>query len=304
VSTSRRIVAVINPQAAFGKHRKLGAVVVHRLKAEGFELEVIRGASFDETRARASQSLRPGDALLVVGGDGMVSMAVNLVAGTDIPFAVMPAGTGNDFARGLGMPVHDLDACLDLTVRALRGVPQAIDLARVSSLNAADVSSVIYACVLSAGFDAFVNERANRMRFPRGRSRYTWAIFAELLGLRPREYELTVDGVTRHERAVLISVANNLNMGGGMIIVPDASITDGLLDVFIVRPVSRLRLVRLLPKVFRGEHIAEPEVHIEQGRSVIIDSPGIVGYADGERIAPLPLRVDVLPGAALLLAAD
>jgi diacylglycerol kinase (ATP) len=304
VTSSRRIVAVINPQAAFGKHRALGDKVLARLAAEGFEVHVIRGNSFAEARERAALALEPNDVLLVVGGDGMVSMAVNLVAGTQIPFAVMPAGTGNDFARGLGMPVHDLDACLDLTIKALNGKPRAIDLARVSSPHDPEGSSAIYACVLSAGFDAFVNERANRMRFPRGRSRYTWAIFAELLGLRPREYELTVDGVTRHERAVLISVANNPNMGGGMIITPDASITDGLLDVFIVRPVSRLRLIRLLPKVFRGEHIGEPEVHIERARSVTIDSPGIVGYADGERIAPLPLRVDVLPGAALLLAAD
>jgi diacylglycerol kinase (ATP) len=126
----------------------------------------------------------------------------------------------------------------------------------------------------------------------------------ELLGLRAHRYELTVDGVTRIEHGVLISVANNRNMGGGMIITPDASITDGLLDVFIVRPVSRLRLIRLLPQVFRGEHISEPEVHIEQARKVRIDSPGIVGYADGERLSSLPLEVEVVPGAALLLSAD
>ena len=142
------------------------------------------------------------------------------------------------------------------------------------------------------------------MRFPRGRSRYTWAILLELIGLKAREYELTVDGVTRRERADLNSDANYRNMGGGMIIAPDASITDGLLDVFIVRPVSRLRLVRLLPRVFRGEHISEPEVHIERARRVALSSRGIVGYADGERVASLPLDVEVVPGAAQLLVAD
>lgn len=295
----------INPNAAFGKHAHIGDAVTQRLTAEGFTLTVIRGRDFHDARDQVAAALGESDTLLVVGGDGMVSMAVNIVAETGIPFAVMPAGTGNDFARGLGMPVDNLHACLDLVVDALRSTPTAIDLARVRNVNeVAGERGMFYACVLSAGFDAFVNERANRMRFPRGRSRYTWAIFFELLGLRAREYELTVDGVTRHERAVLISIANNRNMGGGMIITPDASITDGLLDVFIVRPVTRLRLIRLLPRVFKGEHIAEPEVHIEQARRVTLTSPGIVGYADGERVASLPLEVEVVPGAAQLLVAD
>jgi diacylglycerol kinase (ATP) len=299
------VVVAINPNAAFGKHAHIGDAVTKRLDVEGFHSVVIRGRDFHDARDRVTQALTPGDALLVVGGDGMVSMAVNIVGETSIPFAVMPAGTGNDFARGLNLPVHDLHACLDLAVAALRSTPRAIDLARVRSTDeAAGERGTFYACVLSAGFDAFVNERANRMRFPRGPSRYTWAILRELVGLRARDYKLTVDGVTRHERAVLISVANNRNMGGGMIITPDASITDGLLDVFIVRPVSRLRLIRLLPRVFKGEHISEPEVHIEQARKVALASPGIVGYADGERVASLPLEVEVVPGAAQLLVAD
>lgn len=305
VTSPRRIVAVINPQAAFGKHAHLGAAVEARLRAEGFEFVVIRGRDFLDARDQLERTLTSSDALLVVGGDGMVSMAVNIVAETGIPFAVMPAGTGNDFARGLGYPVTNLHACLDKAIASLRVEPTAIDLARVrGDHEPSGTRGVFYACVLSAGFDAFVNERANRMRRPRGRSRYTWAILFELVGLRPRAYELTVDGVTRHEDAVLISVANNRNMGGGMIIAPEASITDGLLDVFIVRPVSRLRLIRLLPTVFRGEHISEPEVVIERAKSVRLSSPGIVGYADGERMSSLPLTVDVVAGAALLLVTD
>lgn len=305
MTSQRRIVVAINPQANFGKHARLGDVVTQRLQAEGFTSVVVRGTDFLDARDRLAATLTEGDALLVVGGDGMVSMAVNLVAESRIPFAVMPGGTGNDFARGLGFPVDDLNACLDLVVAGLKSEPRAIDLARVRGVHEHEGQrGVFYACVLSAGFDAFVNERANRMRRPRGRSRYTWAILFELLGLKARRYELTVDGVTRVEHGVLISVANNRNMGGGMIITPDARITDGLLDVFIVRPVSRLRLIRLLPKVFKGEHIAEPEVHIEQAKKVRIDSPGIVGYADGERLASLPLEVEVVPGAALLLSVD
>jgi diacylglycerol kinase (ATP) len=305
VTSHRRIVVAINPQAAFGKHSNLGATVISRLELERLSFEVVQGTDFEDARTQLAKILTPEDALLVVGGDGMVSMAVNLVAERGIPFAVMPGGTGNDFARGLGMPVHNLHACLDLVVAALRSQAKPIDLARVRSAHEpVGTRGVFYACVLSAGFDAFVNERANRMRWPRGRSRYTWSILFELVGLRARSYELTVDGVTRHEQAVLISVANNRNMGGGMIITPEASITDGLLDIFIVKPVTRLRLLRLLPRVFKGEHVSEPEVFIERAKKVRLDSPGIVGYADGERLSPLPLEVEVVPGAALLLVAD
>lgn len=303
MSSSRRIVVAINPNAAFGKHPKLGATVLARLRSEGFDVLEMRASSFEALRDALARELTETDALLVVGGDGMVSLAVNLVANTRIPFAVMPGGTGNDFARQLNMPVHDLDACLEVVVRSLRAEPVAIDLGHVTSTRDGGLSTY-FACVLSAGFDAFVNERANRMRRPRGRSRYTWAIFFELIGLQARPYELTVEGETRDEKAVLISVANSRNMGGGMFVTPEASITDGLLDVFIVRPLTRLRLVRLLPSVFKGEHIGEPEVHIERAHNVRLNSPGIVAYADGERIGPLPLDVSVAPGAALLLHPD
>ncbi len=303
MSSSRRIVVAINPNAAFGKHQGLGRRVVDRLVREGFTVLEMQGHGFEALRDSLAETLGPSDALLVVGGDGMVSMAVNLVANTGIPFAVMPGGTGNDFARQLNMPVHDLGACLDHVVSSLRTEPTAIDLGCVKPIGSA-LRGTYFACVLSAGFDAFVNERANRMRRPRGRSKYTWAIFFELIGLQARPYELTVGGQLRDEKAVLISVANSRNMGGGMFVTPDASITDGLLDVFIVRPVTRLRLIRLLPRVFNGEHVGEPEVHIEQATSVTLNSPGIVAYADGERIGPLPVTVTVSPGAALLLHTD
>ena len=303
MSTRRRVVVAVNPNAAFGKHPRLGRQVIDRLVTEGFDHVELVGTSYENLREQILATLTAGDVLLVVGGDGMVSMAVNIVANTGIPFVVMPGGTGNDFARQLNMPVSDLNACLDSVVRALRTDPTAIDLGFVTP-NDQSSPGTYFACVLSAGFDAFVNERANRMRRPRGRTKYTWAIFFELIGLQARPYELTVDGRLRNEKAVLISVANSRNMGGGMFVTPDASITDGLLDVFIVRPVTRLRLIRLLPRVFKGEHVSEPEVHIEPATSVTLNSPGIVAYADGERIGPLPVGVSVAPGAALLLHAD
>jgi len=156
--------------------------------------------------------------------------------------------------------------------------------------------------VLSAGFDAIVNERANRMRRPRGRSRYTIALLVELARLRPIEYRLVIDGEELRERALLVSVGNNTSLGGGMRVTPDALLDDGLLDVMIVRPLARLAFLRIFPRVFAGTHVTDPRVVMRRGRSIRIEADGIVAYADGERIAPLPIDVTVEPGALRVLA--
>jgi diacylglycerol kinase (ATP) len=135
------------------------------------------------------------------------------------------------------------------------------------------------------------------MRWPKGKSRYTLALLRELIALKPVTYTVKVGENTRHEDAMLISIANNSSMGGGMKVTPEASMYDGLLDVFVLRPLSRLRFLRLFPRVFAGTHITEPEVVIERCTHVTLDAPGIVAYADGERVWALPVNVDVVPGA-------
>lgn len=291
-----RLVVAINPRAYDGRNRHLDGVVLARLREEGFNILEAPGTSADHQRSLLRDTLMPGDTLVVVGGDGMVNIGINAVLGTSIPLAVMPAGTGNDFARGLGYPVDNHAASLDLLVHSLRRTPVLIDVARATHSQ----GSVAYGCVLSAGFDALVNERANSMKFPRGRSRYTVAILLELMKLRPRTYEVTIDGVTRRETAVLISVANNRLMGGGMLVSPNSSMSDGLLEVFIVRPVSRGRFLRIFPKVFEGSHLEEPEVSVETATTVRLDSPGISAYADGDRVGPLPVKIGVIPASVLV----
>jgi diacylglycerol kinase (ATP) len=251
-------------------------------------------------RERIQKSLLDDSTLVVVGGDGMVSLAANLLAFSQPALALVPAGTGNDFARGMGFPVDDIDACIELTMASLERAPKHVDLAEVTGSH----GTRMVAGVVSAGFDALVNERANQMRFPRGHSKYTFAIFRELLGLRPREYSLTVDGVSSRIQAVLVSIANNSYMGGGMWVSPSSSISDGSLEVFEVGPVSRRRLVRLLPSVFKGGHVNEPEVRITGVCAARLDSAGVIAYADGERIGPLPIEVSVRPGALRLHTLD
>jgi diacylglycerol kinase (ATP) len=295
-STVRHVVVAINPTAAFGKNLSAGEQTVSALEGAGFRVTALRAESFDLLRGQLNRALTlTPDAVVVVGGDGMVSLAINMLAQTSIPFAVVPAGTGNDLARGIGLPVSDLPLCISLMVDSLEREPERLDLGRITRVDGSEVRW--FASILSAGFDAIVNERANAMHRPKGKSRYTLALLLELFALKPVKYSLTVDGVQREESAMLISVANNSTMGGGMRVTPEASMRDGLLDVFVLRPLSRLRFLRIFPRVFAGTHITEPEVFIERGKTVVIDAPGIVAYADGERVWALPVHVDVVPAA-------
>ena len=289
----------MNPAASFGRNRAVGPAVVERLVHAGYEVSMLREANFELLRREAESAFAQGtDALVVVGGDGMVSLGVNLVAQTGVPLGIVAAGTGNDLARGLGLPYDDPAAATDALVAALERPTRRIDagVVRHGQLR------TWFACVVSTGFDAVVNERANRMTRPRGPSRYTLALLGELATFRPRTYAITIDGVRREQKAMLVSVANNASLGGGMRIVPHAELADGLLDVFIVHPLSRAGLLAVFPKVFRGEHTDHPAVEFVQGSRITIEADHIIAYADGERIGPLPIDVEVVPGALSVFA--
>jgi diacylglycerol kinase (ATP) len=255
---SLSIVVAINPTAAFGRGREVGPAVVQTLRAAGHEVTALTEPDFDGLIESARKSLagKP-DALVVVGGDGMVSLGVNLLAGKKTPLGIVPSGTGNDLARGLGIPVGNTEAAVEMLLERLQLAPRVIDAGRIAT---GDGRVTWFASVASAGFDAVVNERANLMRWPRGRSRYNVALLRELAVLKPIGYRLVLDGVERKTRAMLVAVGNNVSLGGGMRLVPDAKLDDGLLDVVVVQPLSRIAFLRIFPRVFRGTHVTDPRV--------------------------------------------
>ncbi|KQO08757.1 diacylglycerol kinase [Agreia sp. Leaf244] len=302
-TSPKRIVLAINPSASFGSRSATGPRVVEALLAEGHDVVALTELDFAALTASVRQALDAGgpaeaDALVVVGGDGMVSLAVNATAETGIPFGIIPSGTGNDMARGLGIPLDSLDDALAVLRSALAAGARTIDAGRVHHAD----GTTWFGGVLSAGFDALVNERANRMSRPRGASRYVIALLAELVTLRARSYELAVDGVTSTVSASLIAVANNRSLGGGMTVTPDALIDDGYLDLFRVGALSRVRFLRLFPKVFSGSHTGLDIVDISRVSRVRIDADDVIAYADGERVGPLPVEVEVVAGALRILA--
>lgn len=302
----KKLVVAINPSASFGASRDVGPAVVQTLRAMGHEVTSLTEPDFEQllASARAAVKKRP-DALVVVGGDGMVNLGTNLVAGTRVPLGIVPSGTGNDMARGLGIPHDDTEAAIRSLDAALAAGPRTIDAGRITWTDAetGEKGERWFACALSAGFDAIVNERANAMRHPKGPSRYILALLAELARLKPLSYRLVLDGEPLESKAVLVALGNSVSLGGGMKITPDALLDDGLFDVLLVKPLSRVAFLRIFPRVFAGTHVTDSRVRIVRAKRVRIEADvPLVAYGDGERIAALPLDVEVVPGALRVLA--
>lgn len=296
----RRIVVAINPTASFGRGSTVGPAVVQTLRGAGHDVTALTEPSFIELieQARKAVATKP-DALVVVGGDGMVSLGTNLLVGTKIPLGIIPSGTGNDMARGLGVPVGNTEAAITALLEALHLPPRVIDAGRVRHAD----GETWFACVLSAGFDAVVNERANLMRWPKGKSRYNLALLRELAMLKPIRYRLTLDGVELETDAMLVSVGNNTSLGGGMLVTPDALLDDGEFDVLVVQPLSRLAFLRIFPRVFKGTHISDRRVTVYRVKRLRIEADAVVAYADGERVGRLPLDIEAVPSGLRVLAA-
>ncbi len=311
-----RIALLVNPSSGGGRGAGIGDAALARLRGLGHQVErvVVADAGTAERLAREAVS-RTGadrvDALVVVGGDGVVHLGVNVVCGTDVPLGVVPAGTGNDIARAWGLPadpvaaVDTIDACCRLgSVRRVDGVQveQLLD-------DGSTAAARWVAGVTAAGFDAVVNERANGWRWPRGAARYNLAIARELPLFRPVPYRLLLDGEEWRTEGLLVAVANTASYGGGMQIAPDADHTDGLLDVVVVTPVPLHRFVRLFPRVYAGTHVEIDAVEVRRAREVEVhvDPAGrhprsIVAYGDGERLGALPRRFTAHGGAVAVLS--
>jgi diacylglycerol kinase (ATP) len=296
-----RLALAVNPVSGRGRGRQAGEQVTHRLAQAGMDVVPLSAGSGTELAEQIRVALDDGvDALVVVGGDGMVNLGVNLTAGSGVPLGIIPAGTGNDIARALELPVGDPAAAADTVLAVLSaGSPRRIDGVRCLD---ADQGVHWFAGVLGAGFDALVNERANGWSWPRGPMRYNLAIARELPVFRPRAYRLVLDGELWCSEAMLVAIANGPSYGGGMRVCPDARVDDGLLDVLVVEPISRREFVRIFPRVYAGTHVQHPRVVIRRARRVQVSAEGIVGYADGERLAPLPLSCEAVPQALALLA--
>jgi len=292
---------VINPTADRGRGSVVGAAVLSALRHRGHTVEDLSARTLAEATARARHAAVAGlDAIVVVGGDGMSHLGVNVVADTDLPLGIVPAGTGNDVARALRLPIGDVSASVRAIENGLTRGPHRIDAV---SAGPPDYSArEWFLGVLSCGFDAAVNARANTMTWPRGSARYVRAIGAELGRFAPYGFKLTLDDAVWESAGTVVAIANSPVYGGGIKIAPDAAMNDGLLDVVVAGPFSKLGVVKIFPGMYAGRHLRHPAVQVFRSRTVLLEPDLRLGgmppaaFADGERLGPLPLRAEVHPG--------
>jgi len=282
---------VVNPVSGSGKGAILGTETAGFFSEKRLPYQIITATSADKLRIKLAEFLDNNvgsiDGVIAVGGDGLVHLVLQIVVPRNIPFSAIPAGTGNDFVRALGWNVDEIRTQLNAVVSE---PPTAIDLGLVDS--------EWFGAVLSTGFDSVVNEKANTLKWPKGPSKYNVAIAMELPKFKSLKYTIELDSRVIETEAMLIAVGNGRSYGGGMKVCPDAVMNDGLFDVMVLRPVSKVEFVRVFPTVFSGRHVDHKQVDIYRTKRVSLHAPAIA-YADGERIGGLPVRAECIADAGL-----
>ena len=285
---------IVNPQANRGRAALVGEQVFEALAKAGIAAINLSATSALEAKKKAEEliSLQEISALIAVGGDGTSQLCAGIAVPNQISLGIVPAGSGNDQARELNIDLHDTQAAVKNIVDSL-DTPRRVDAMKVS-VSGKEIWSI---GSISAGFDALCATRANSLRWPKGPNSYIAALLLELPSFKAIEYHLDVDGEKRVIEAMLCGVANAKSFGGGMMISPNSEITDGELEVFILHKVSRARLLRIFPTVYKGKHLRFPEVEIFKAKSIKISNDNYPVTCDGELVGNAPFSAEVHPGA-------
>jgi diacylglycerol kinase (ATP) len=279
----------INPHSGNGRGSAVAAEVIRYLSLHDISYRSIAAASADELINSLTREVESKEysGVIAVGGDGLAHLIMQICVPRHLPFAVVPAGTGNDFVRTLGWSLDDIEPLLG-----------RITTTEATPIDLGNVDSEWFGAILSTGFDSVVNERANRLKWPSGPQRYNAAIALELPRFKPATYEITCDGESFTTEAMLVAVGNGKSYGGGMNICPQAQLNDGLFDLIILEPVSKVEFLKVFPRVYSGSHISHPKVRSMRAKKVNISAKA-VAYADGERIGPAPISAECVKDAGL-----
>lgn len=279
--TKRQCCIVVNPIACRGKALKVLARILPTLKRLPILYRVVVTESIAHAQTTARAAAQMGECVAVLGGDGSLR-AVASVMPADGVLAIIPAGRGNDMARALGIPLHPERAC------------RLLADGQVKVIDAASVNGHLFLSICSLGFDSVANRYVAGMRWLNGRLVYLIAGLRALMHWQPVHFNITIDGEHFAHEGYTVAVANASTYGGGMVLAPSASLTDGLLDVVLIGAVSKLRLLRNIPRVFNGTHVHAPGYKVLRGRHIEITAePSYALYADGDYICAPPATIEI-----------
>lgn len=279
-------IIVVNHSAGFHRSRSLVKRLTAKLKERGQSWSLIdheeRGFSSSLIEDELIKS-PPLQGVIVVGGDGTVHHAANALLTVDptIPLALIPTGSGNDFARQCGLLGREVEELLDLFLHQ-----------ETSDVDVLKVNDGFALQVISTGFDAHVSRQA-RSRFRKlGRYRYSLIMLLELLKMQEVEYRVEIDSHQTKFKSPLVIVANGNTYGGGMLISPNSKVNDGELEIIFVREVTRVQLLLLFLRIFSGRHIEHPKVTQWTGKRIVLKA-STIAESDGESLADSPLDLAI-----------
>ena len=286
-----RYALLVNPSAGSGRAMKRLPAIEAEMQRREMAYRIVETTGIEHGCREAVAAAGDGEIPVVVSGDGLIGKVGGALVGSGAPLGVLPGGRGNDFARVVGIPTEP-----ELAVAVL-----AADERRL--IDVGEANGLRFLCIASCGFDSDANRIANDAKLVRGPLVYAYAAMRALWQWEPARFTITLDGAERSFSGFSVVVANSKAYGGGMFVAPDAELDDGLLDVVTTGELAKPRFLANLPKVFRGEHIGEPEVSCERAASVGVsaDRPFAV-YADGDHLTDLPATLRVLPRALELIA--
>jgi YegS/Rv2252/BmrU family lipid kinase len=287
-----RLSLIVNPAAGGGRAGRTLPAAECELKRLGLEHHITLTTSLEHAGDLARAATAAGEAAVAFGGDGLIGAVAGALLHSDGVLGVLPGGRGNDFARVLGIPLEPCSACRVLA----EGTPRPVDLGQAGART--------FIGVASCGFDSEANRIANEARLVRGNLVYAYGALRALARWRPASFEVQLDGEQpRRFTGYTVAAANSGAYGGGMLLAPDAALDDGLLDVVIVEHAPKLRFLRLLPTVYKGAHVLQPNVHVLRAAEVEIaaDRPFTM-YADGDPICQLPTKVRALRAAVQVIS--
>jgi diacylglycerol kinase (ATP) len=285
------VVVVANPTAGGGKAGRLIGRVYRVLSELSIEHEIRVSESAADLERLAREAAADGARIVgVLGGDGSVHLAANGILGSGAALAVLPAGTGDDFARAIGA------GKLGAATRAL-GDPTIVDVDVIRVTAGAETRH--YVNIAGTGFDSAVEETASAMKRRLGaRGHYALATIRTLPRFTPLAFAIDLDGERIEQQAMLVVVGNSVAYGGGMKVLPQASVVDGHLDVCIVGAMSTGAFLRAFPKVYVGRHTTHPRVTMLRGTELAVEADRrSMVFADGEPVGPLPAIFEVRPAA-------